>query len=516
MLLVLLLFYIIVVVVEAVAWQPELRSFWEKESSKDDAGALVRAVRLELKRSLQVYPQLKSRDEAWDFLSKTTQRREDYVLIMKNRVFVDEAFIRIDKNNRHLQFVYSVTRVRELPDVAYLINRFAFGDRHPYPRGPPHFKPPCAREGGGDVDFELVISKYHGYEQCGVLIPNMYNFNELAKWNATTRTLAKAAKIRWKERQDLAFWRGQILAQDKCHRDHGNYARWQALALSRRYPEDLACHCLDGKPCKFRNDTKTPCVDLPYDETMRALHEEPREHHSEPMVGLEEFANYKFLLNIPGTISGSYSRHLNVLWSLAAVVLLWDSPHVEWYYPALRSGVTHVSVSAASVRDVILRLKNDHARAATLAYQAKRVHDLFLCADCVAHYFHLVLHAVAKRFALATVFDDNNSLVDDNNSLASSREKRKTLLRQITKNDLLDDDDDGGGGVDAKTSSVSSSRLLEVRFSSDPETIVPPSKSTTKSTPYMFVRRVAPTDEGGLAPTSEDFRLADWRPGKGA
>ena len=55
---------------------------------------------------------------------------------MENRIFVDGSFLRIDKNNRHLQFVWSASLAQKrdgfsLPNAAYLVNRFAFGDRHP-------------------------------------------------------------------------------------------------------------------------------------------------------------------------------------------------------------------------------------------------------------------------------------------------------------------------------------------------------------------------------------------------
>ena len=260
--------------------------------------------------------------------------------MLDNKIYVDRDFIRIDKNNRHLQLLYYASLFRSFPNVAYVLNRFAFGDKHPFPAEAPHvheeapcytFRSPTDNRSGVPQDMELVIAKFHGYRQCGVLIPNMYFFNELGKWNATSRKISeRASRMPWSERQGRAFWRGQILAQSKCHRDFGNYARWQALSLARRYPTEFAIYCLDDKPCDFRNDTSLPCPALPYDDTQRELHLEPRRLHSLPALPLGAFLQYKFLLNIPGTISGSYSRHLNLLWMFRSVVLLWDSPHVEY------------------------------------------------------------------------------------------------------------------------------------------------------------------------------------------
>lgn len=421
-----------------------------------------RAVEDELRRSVEVYTQLESVEEAAAYVRRTAQRPTDFVLIRNNRVYVDRSFTSIDKNNRHLQFVFSVARIVELPSVAYAINRFAFGDRHPYPK-------PRACEASDEL--ELVIAKYHGYGQCGVLIPNMYNFNELGKWNATSRALRRAARIPWERRTGRVFWRGQILAQSKCHRDAGNYARWQALALARRYPKEFDCDCLDGKPCNFRNDTTAPCPALPYDATMRDLHNEPRDKHSKPPIGLGEFGTYKFLLNVPGTISGSYSRHLNVLWRLGAVVLLWESPHVEWYYPALKHGVTHLRVSRADIRGVTSTVRRDAAR--QFATNGALVHDTFLCADCLVRYFHLVLLAVAARCNTPALFD------------RTKKEPTDDLLRHLN--------------------------LVEVRFSSKPANSADNDDEETKSIPYMFLRSVA----ADLEPNGDWF-ISTWRPGTGA
>lgn len=425
------------------------------------------------------------------------------VLIWKNRIYVDKDFVGIDKNNRHLQFVYSVSRLRELPDSVYLINRFAFGDRHPYPLDNKSLddKLSCIAYGNDRPDPELVISKYHGYRQCGILIPNMYNFNELGKWNSTTRNLAKAAKKKsWKERRDVAFWRGQILSQPKCHRDAGNFARWQALALSRSFPDEFECDCLDGKPCDFRNDSLYPCDLLKYDATIAKIQSEDRTKHSRPAMPVEGFVDYKFLLNVPGTISGSYSRHLNVLWSLGSVVLLWDSPHVEFYYPALRDGVTHVSVNAKNVRDRLIALREDNqfSTAASLAQQAKRVHDLFLCPDCLAKYMVIVLRAYWRHFRLDLIFRPNH------HNAATVRRERRVLFESVQD------------------------RLLEVQFSESPDERIPVTPSSKRSIPNLFLRPVklanvtSDTDDDEdlfIQPLHDDgsgWYLSPWRPGKGA
>ena len=341
---------LLVAVASAATPNWELEAELNAEVPAEKRDALKHAVRAEVKRSLTRYPHvIAGAADARAFVRRLgrAERREDLVVVVDGRVLVSPAFAKIDKNNRHLQFVWSVTQMANLPNVAYLLDRFAFGDRHPYPSSSSNASSGCVAAPGPAPDPEFVIAKYHGHGMCGVLIPNMYVFNEVGKWAKEAEKLKQAAVAKpWKDRSSRVFWRGQILAQDKCHRDGGNHARWSALALAREQPDAFACACLDGKPCAARDAARFPCDGLPYTATMAALIAEDRAKHSKAALPMADFADFKFLLNIPGTISGSYSRHLNVLWALGAVVLLWDSPHVEWYYPALKDGATHVVVCA--------------------------------------------------------------------------------------------------------------------------------------------------------------------------
>ena len=66
-----------------------------------------------------------------------------------------------------------------------------------------------------------------------------------------------------------------------------------------------------------------------------------------------DYANYKYVLNLPGKTDGSYSRNLNHLWYVGAAVLLWDTPAVEWYYPALKHGATHAAINRTTARAVV-------------------------------------------------------------------------------------------------------------------------------------------------------------------
>ena len=72
-----------------------------------------------------------------------------------------------------------------------------------------------------------------------------------------------------------------------------------------------------------------------------------------------DFARYKVLVNLPGETTGSYSRNLNHLWATGAAVAFWEAPYVEWYYPALQTGITHASIDYASAESVLDGLHKD-------------------------------------------------------------------------------------------------------------------------------------------------------------
>ena len=110
--------------------------------------------------------------------------------------------------------------------------------------------------------------------------------------------------------------------------------------------------------CEPRNATAFPCQDMAYDATMAQLARKPHLMHDPVPYRESDYARFKFLLNLPGRTDGSYSRNLNHLWAVGAVVLLWDTRVVEWFYPALRHGETHATVNrttAPLVLDVLAK-----------------------------------------------------------------------------------------------------------------------------------------------------------------
>jgi len=125
-----------------------------------------------------------------------------------------------------------------------------------------------------------------------------------------------------------------------------------------------------------------------------------------------DYAAYRFLLNLPGSTHGSYSWNLNHLWSLGSVVLQWDMDAVEFYYPALEAGATHVVVDAETLAPTVKALQGDAARAKALRDGAREVHREVTCPECLAGYFGDVLRAIRERWGTARLLDDPCALRD--------------------------------------------------------------------------------------------------------
>ena len=107
-----------------------------------------------------------------------------------------------------------------------------------------------------------------------------------------------------------------------------------------------------------------------------------------------------------GQTGGSYSRNLNHLWATGAIVLLWDTPVVEWYYPGLTEGATHLVVNAASAPEVLDKANADPEALEALRVGAQKVDDEHVCAFCLEDYFRRVFNAIRERVSYHLVLDD--------------------------------------------------------------------------------------------------------------
>jgi len=303
----------------------------------------------------------------------------------------------------------------------------------------------------------LVISKNKGYAQEGVMVPNPYFITTLA-WAAELKRFeeSRLKNQPWVGRSNTVFWRGEIEFGDRCTKAFGNFARLAMIALSVLDPEHFDVKC--GAVCRmdaeniYRKATahNKTCPEFELSDAARALvrgwvggsasassssssggtpapsshnattprdavvgdrHVDPRidalVRDASGHVDRPDYARFRYVLNLPGRQSGSYSRNLNHLWFLGAVVLLFDAPYVEWYYPALKRGVTHVAVNATTARDAFRLLDGSQKTAQrVLIPSAARVGEQFLCPECLERYLLEVTLAMRRRFRLGAFLDD--------------------------------------------------------------------------------------------------------------
>ena len=341
---------------------------------------------------------------AADVLRAVLRSRDDFLLVLRNRVFVDRAFLTKSKHAAHAAFVASVAKRVRLGNVAY---RFSAGTRG------------VKRSSCRPVPT-AVIAKVGGHRQCGALVPNPYFGPDLDAWDVAEDVVPFAT------RSSKALWRGNISSRP-CDKDAGNRARLEACALSVERPDLFDAYCPHVNGCAPRDPdqcdaagerlvAKTYGGDVfPHasaTESMRRAFRAPATI-ARGYVEPRKFASSKYLLHLPGAFTGSYSRNLNGLWRRGAVVLLWAAAYAEFYFPALEEGRTHLVVDACSAPSVIERLNAEPRRAEALAAAARAVHDSLLCADCLARYFASVVDHFRRHFALGPVLDhDRRSIAD--------------------------------------------------------------------------------------------------------
>ena len=375
------------------------------------------------------------------YLRQVLWRRKDTILIYEGRIYADRHLLENDKARKHMNFMASLGKRVPLPNIAYLIQLRSTGQSHGGYFGPPsnhnettwnariwpdirkqehrNLKVDQNEEDLDEVNFRLPslsIAKSDGYEQASILMPNMY-FGDLSDWQKETDLLMNGAATRnFENRLKKVFWRGAIRhnVESDCDVDVGNYARLSAVSLSKAEPGIFDVRCVDAKESLCHLLTKKnltlPCYhEKIYDDDMRAALKDPA-----AIVGTyvhrEDFSKYQFLLNLPGSLRGSYSRNLNHLWLLDSVVLLWNETGVnagvrEWYYPGLQDGKTHLNLDKQSAKAKLQSLLQDTTMTSKLRKEGRKVHDDYLSPDALARYFLRTFQLLRSTFDLAPILD---------------------------------------------------------------------------------------------------------------
>ena len=301
----------------SLRWPPQ-----REQAALNNSHAHHGALLAELRRSLGAFEPAASRSDAKDLLRRALRdprHRDHVVLVLDGRIFTSKAFAHVSKNAMHLRMLAAAIRRHEpLPNVLMLHDSASDGN--------------CHRTKEGRTLATTVIAKKGGYGQCGVLVPNPYygRGDTADEWAWFVSELkGRAAKIPLERKRPVAFWRGtlgnhkelcagDVCTPQNCARDDGNYARFQAMALTVSRPDafDVKCH-------KFHPRNASDCAaELPFTDQFRALARDPSPIFDLRWFEAKDYAGFKYLLNLPGETAGSYSRNLNHLWAVGSALLL--------------------------------------------------------------------------------------------------------------------------------------------------------------------------------------------------
>lgn len=370
--------------VEAKPWLSEARFAWQG------------LVEEELNRSFEAWDKVKDRPGAVSALANAVKTTDRWVLVYEGRVIVPDGFANKTKNPGHLKMLRSVMNQDEagLSNALYVFTALTTG-----PVSECHDAP------------VLAVNKQFGYAQCGILFPNTYfGHGNLTTW----RYDLEKPNVPWSDRIPSALWRGTVPAPRhlSCLHDFGNFARLQAIAVSHAHPHAVDAGCVVtihddiARSCVARGSAN-PCAGEPKPPPLPSSLQGNMTAFVKPWVPQANFSSYKFLLNLPGAKTGSYSRNLNDLWGTGAIVLFWNAPFVEWYFPALAHGRTHFTVTANTIVDVVEQLNGARGPSIErLRAAARAVHDTFLCPECIARYVRLVFKTMRAHFKMDAVLDD--------------------------------------------------------------------------------------------------------------
>ena len=177
---------------------------------------LMKPVLEELWRSLRAERrQVTSADGAARELARALNETGDWVLVYNNRVYVATEYYHAADHARHVTMIRETAALVGLPNAIYAVNTGT--------RGP---------NGCNGRPVSLTINKQSGYEQCGVLIPNIFFDNtrgSLIRW-ARENEAVEHDVVPFSERRPVAFYRGSL------HHDTWSTEEACASTARRRSP----------------------------------------------------------------------------------------------------------------------------------------------------------------------------------------------------------------------------------------------------------------------------------------
>ena len=364
----------------------DLKMLKEKSKQTKSEKKLKQALTYELWRSLRAYrtQQITTKEDAEAEVIKILKDpHRNILLVLNNRVYVHREFYERSKHPGHAVMVREACQLLGCPNVIYVLigvhGSLRAPSRHRRDSCPSHnevggffldFEPfrtassppdfvttqdfASETTGGSGCDqrtLKLAINKEVGYEQCGVLVPNSYfggGHGNITMW--ASEVTGQDSKLEpFASRKGKAMYRGSlhpdpdnVFSNERFCSEvaYGNYARISAFASSLDHPDEVDAKCVDGK----RHACKLPppsCVGIvnDFNSGLKA-----KARIDGKFLDDKDYRNHKYLLNLPGAASGSYSKNLNHLWRTGSVVMQWVHPFVEWYRPVRKAKFKRPSI----------------------------------------------------------------------------------------------------------------------------------------------------------------------------
>jgi len=225
-------------------------------------------------------------------------------------------------------------------------------------------------------------------DRPGLLVPNP--FFVTPKWWDDVEEAARdlSAQRPWRSRSSKVLFRGAC--------GPGAHARLELLRLPD--PEDrldVGFTKVDGFASMYE------CVkDLAAPRNVNASSRDVdlvMRHRLKAMIPQANYSKYRYLLHMPGSATGSYSRNLQYLWAHGAIVLIWKHAAREWYYQHLRDRVHYLSVDASNLYDVLRELDADPQLQLKLRRGGQQFAFKFLSGRTLVDRWHAILAVLQDR-----------------------------------------------------------------------------------------------------------------------
>lgn len=355
-----------------VAWEPErhMRAITRNSSS------FIGALRAVFEDSIKAFRIILETKQLFEIMMDR-QFDERRFIVLDNRIIVGKELLAKPKILPLAVSLAQTAFKHRMPNAVWLHNSYSVGYAY---KTLVHKKVRLPT---------TVISKH--YNGVGLMVPNPYfaHGDMLGAWRVHQKKFEKTRRAHpWESRDKKVFWRGAVRNMRSCLHGGGNYARLQAISLSYCRQDDFDVRCIASPNgvhgCDKNINVTFECDKYPPDKDIDLA---VREDHLEFTTATiyktpEQYTESQFLLNLPGSTHGSYSRNLNHLWAMGAVVLLWDSPYIEWYYPVLRHGRTHLAVNKSTAAGVVKKVRQNPELLSFLIKSAAIVDRYLVCGEC--------------------------------------------------------------------------------------------------------------------------------------